>query len=253
MLDQLFVYHPAPWNERNWAAESGLPLEDVWFRTPAGAMRFGWYVHVPQSEWVLLWCHGNAGNIADRLGNLRLLVEAGLSVFLFDYGGYGRSPGRPSEAGLYADALAAYDHVIVRRGVRPDRVALFGRSLGGAVAGEVVVQRPIGALILESTFPSIEAVAKTHYWGLPVHWLLGARFQLDDRVRTVCVPTLVVHGDRDDIIPIQLGRAVYDALGTQQKTWYAVSGADHNNVLMVGGQAYLQRLLTFLRSVRQRA
>lgn len=248
MIDRLFVYHPAPWEERDWAAASGLPLEDVWFRTPSGGRRFGWFVASTRSPWVLLWCHGNAGNIINRIENLRALVQAGLSVFVFDYGGYGRSDGRPSEPGLYEDALAAYDHLVVTRRIRPERIVLFGRSLGGTVAGEVAAQRPVAGLILESTFPSIEAVAKIHYWGLPVHWLLGARFRLIDRLPNIGIPALVIHGDRDEIIPLSLGRRVFEAL-RGEKAWYVVSGADHNDVPFVGGPAYFERLLSFLRTL----
>ncbi len=248
MLDQLFVYHPAPWEDRNWAVESGLPLEAVWFQSPSGGRLFGWYVESTRSPWVWLWCHGNAGNIINRLGNLRALVERGLSVFLFDYRGYGRSEGRPSEEGLYEDALAAYDMLVQRRRISAEQIVLFGRSLGGAVAGEVASQRPAAALILESTFPSLEAVARTHYWGLPVHLFLGARFRLIDRLPQLSLPTLVIHGDRDDLIPLPLGRAVFDALKAK-KEWFVVQGADHNNVPSVGGRAYFQRIHTFLRQI----
>lgn len=250
MLDQLFIYHPAPWEARDWAASSRLPLEEVWFRSPAGGALFGWYVESSRSSWVLLWCHGNAGNVIDRLDNLRDLVRLGLSVFLFDYRGYGRSEGRPSEEGLYEDALAAYDYLVTRRRIRPERIVLFGRSLGGAVAGEVAARRPASGLILESTFPSVEAVARIHYWGLPVHLLLGARFRLIDRLPHISLPVLVIHGDRDETIPVSLGRMVFDAV-KGPKAWYVVRGADHNDVPAVGGQAYYERIEAFLRTLPQ--
>jgi len=248
LLDQLFVYHPDPWQDRDWAKISGLPLEDVWFAAADGTKLFGWYVESSGSPTVLLWCHGNAGNIINRLDNLRELYHLGLSVFLFDYRGYGRSQGRPSEEGLYQDALGAYAYVTQARRIRPERIVLFGRSLGAAVAGEVASQRPAAGLILESSFPSVEALAKFHYFGLPVHWLVGARFNLADKLKHVSVPVLVIHGDQDEIVPIHLGRQVFEA-AKDPKAFYLVPGADHNNLYHVGGRLYFQRLKRFVEVV----
>ena len=246
-LDQFFVYHPEPWQNRDWAKLSGLPLEDVWFQASDGAGLFGWYVEAAADRPVTLWCHGNAGNIINRLENLKFLYQIGLSVFLFDYRGYGRSQSiRPSEKGLYQDAYEAYDYLTRTRKVRPERIVLFGRSLGASVAGELAMQRPDTALILESSFPSIEAVAKLHYGGFPAHWLLGAEFRLVDRLPALSLPKLIIHGDKDDIIPIELGRQVFDA-AKSPKEWYVIQGADHNNTYVVGGGSYFRRLGEFIR------
>lgn len=248
ILDQLFVYHPEPWIERDWARLSGLPLEDVWFQAADGTRLFGWYVEASASSPVLLWCHGNAGNIIHRLENLAELHRIGLSVFLFDYRGYGRSSGRPSEEGLHQDALAAYDYLVVTRGVRPERLVLFGRSLGAAVAGELASRKPAAGLILEAPFPSIAAMARAHYLGLPMHWLLSGRFPLEERLAQVHMPVLVVHGDRDEIVPIALGRRVFEA-AREPKFFYVIEGADHNDTYRVGGRAYFGRLREFIRDV----
>jgi fermentation-respiration switch protein FrsA (DUF1100 family) len=130
LLDQFFVYHPEPWKEGDWSAAGGVPLEDVWFQAPDGTKLFGWYAEQSAASPVLLWCHGNAGNMIHRLDNLRALYRLGLSVFLFDYRGYGRSQGRPSENGLYQDAIGAYDYLTRVRRIRPERLVIFGRSLG---------------------------------------------------------------------------------------------------------------------------
>jgi fermentation-respiration switch protein FrsA (DUF1100 family) len=246
LLDQFFVYHPEPWQDRDWARLSGLPLEDVWFPAADGARLFGWYVESAATNAVLLWCHGNAGNIINRLDNLKRLYLTGLSVFLFDYRGYGRSQSlRPSEGGLYQDALGAYDYLARTKMSRPERIVLFGRSLGAAVAGELAVQRPAAGLILETPFPSVEAVARYYYGGLPVHWLLGAEFRLVDRLPHLSLPKLIVHGDRDETIPIEFGRQVFDA-AIPPKEWYVIRGADHNNTYQVGGDAYFRRLAEFI-------
>jgi len=247
LLDQFFVYHPDPWKEEDWRARSGLPLEDVWFQSSDGTKLFGWYVENAATSAVVLWFHGNAGNIIHRLGNLRELYRLGLSVFLFDYRGYGRSQGSPSEEGLYQDALGAYDHLTRTRLIRPERIILFGRSLGAAVAVEVASQKLAAGLILESSFPSIEAVAKFHYGGLPVHWLLGAEFRLIDRLPNLSLPKLIVHGDQDEIIPLELGRQVFEA-AKPPKSFYVIKGADHNNTYHVGGEPYFHRFTEFIHS-----
>ena len=226
ILDQFFVFHPERWHDKDWRAASGLPLEDVWFQAADGTKLFGWYVEARADRPVIIWCHGNAGNIVHRLDNLRLLFQRDLSVFLFDYRGYGRSQGlRPSEEGLYFDAMGAHEYLTRIRMIRPERLVIFGRSLGAAVAADLAVHKPASGLILESAFPSIEAVTKFYYGGLPVHWLLGAEFRLTDRVPALSLPKLIIHGDQDDIIPLELGRQVFEA-AKPPKSFHLVSGRD---------------------------
>jgi fermentation-respiration switch protein FrsA (DUF1100 family) len=247
-LDRLFVFYPEPWLDRDWARASGLPLQEVWFDAEDGARLFGWYVEGAERRAVLLWCHGNAGNIIHRLDNLARLHRLGLSVFLFDYRGYGRSEGSPSEDGLYQDALGAYAYLVQRRRTPPEQIVIFGRSLGAAVAGDLAVRRPAAGLILESAFPSVGAVAKAHYFGLPVHWLLGSDFNLVDRLKRLSLPKLIVHGDQDEIIPLELGKQVFD-LAKEPKSFYVVPGADHNSLYVIGGHAYFRRLKQFVDQV----
>ena len=130
--------------------------------------------------------------------------------------------------------------------IRPERIVIFGRSLGATVAAEVATQKPAAGLILESPFPSIEAVAKYHYGGLPVHWLLGAEFRLIDRLPRLSLPKLIIHGDQDDIIPLELVQQVFD-VAKPPKFFYVIKGADHNNTYHVGGESYFQRFAEFVR------
>ncbi len=247
-LDQVFVYHPAPWIDRNWARISGLPLEDVRFQAADGTRLFGWYVEAPRAPGVLVWCHGNAGNVINRLENLALLHRIGLAVFIFDYRGYGLSAGRPTEEGLYQDALAAYSYVTTTRQVEATRLVIFGRSLGAAVAGDLASRQPAAGLILESAFPSIAAMAKAHYYGLPAHLLLISRFDLAHRLQRIRMPVLVIHGDRDATVPVQLGQEVFQA-ARPPKEFYIVGGADHNDLYQVGGREYFERLRRFVKDV----
>jgi len=244
ILDRFFVFHPDAWDDQDWRLRSGLPLEDVWFSSADGTKLFGWYVEAAADRPVILWCHGNAGNVIHRLDNLGKLFRSAFSVFVFDYRGYGRSQGRPSEEGLYLDAVGAYNYLTRTRMIRPERLILFGRSLGAAVAGDLASQKPAAGLVLESSFPSIEAVAKAHYGGLPLHWLLGAAFRLIDRLPDLSLPKLIIHGDQDDIIPLALGRQVFDA-SLPPKSFYVITGAGHNNTYVVGGNVYFSRFAEF--------
>ena len=248
MLDQLLIYQPSTWTERNWREVSGLPLKEVWIPVEQGVRIFAWYVDAGPNQPVLLWCHGNAGNISHRLDNLWELYRRGLSVLLFDYRGYGKSSGEPSESGFYGDALASYDHLIMRQGVRSEQVVVFGRSLGAAVASEVVKQRSAAGLILEGAFPSMQSMADYHYFGLPARWFVDAEFNLSRKLSSIRIPIFSIHGERDTIVPMQLGKEVYEA-ARHPKAWYPVPGAGHNDVPFVGGQAYFQRMMTFIHKV----
>ena len=248
MLDQLFIYQPSAWTERNWREVSGLPLNDVWIPVEHGVRLFAWYVHAGPNQPVLLWCHGNAGNISHRLDNLLELYRRGLSVLLFDYRGYGKSSGEPSESGFYADALASYDHLIMRQGVRSEQLVVFGRSLGAAVASEVATQRGAAGLILEGAFPSMQSMADHHYFGLPARWFVDAEFNLSRKLSSIRIPIFSIHGERDTIVPMKLGKEVYEA-ARHPKAWYSVPGAGHNDVPFVGGQVYFQRMMTFIHKV----
>src|SRR5262249_15345424 len=136
------------------------------------------------------------------------------------------------------------------RMIRPERMVIFGRSLGASVAGELAAQKPAAGLILESAFPSIEAVARFHYGGLPVHWLLGADFKLIDRLPYLSLPKLIIHGDSDDIIPIELGRQVFET-AKPPKSFYVIPGAAHNNTYQIGGPAYFRQLAEFVQDAIQ--
>lgn len=248
MLEDLFVFQPSAWDDRNWAQLSGLPLEEVWLPVDEVVTVFGWFVNAGPTNPVLLWCHGNAGNVSHRLENIRQLYQRGISVMIFDYRGYGRSTGVPSEAGLYQDALTSYDYLIHHRRISPERLIIFGRSLGSVVAGEVAVKRPVAGLIIEGSFPSIQAMSDQHYWGLPARWLMDVEFNLAEKIHALHVPLLVIHGEQDSIVPMALGRQVFDA-AHEPKRWYVVSGAEHNDVPYVGGEPYFREIDTFIQRV----
>ena len=246
MFEDLFIFQPATWEDRNWAQLSGLPLEEVWLPVDETVTVFGWFIDAGPTTPVLLWCHGNAGNVSHRLENIRQLYQRGISVMIFDYRGYGQSTGEPSEAGLYQDALASYDYLIQQRRISPERLIIFGRSLGSSVAGEVAIRRTSAGLMLEGSFPSIQAMSDHHYFGLPAQWFMDVDFNLAQKVRMLQVPLLVIHGEQDSIVPMALGRQVFEA-AQEPKRWYAVSGAEHNDVPFVGGESYYREMDLFIQ------
>ncbi len=248
LFDRCYVYFPTRWEAGDWAKQSGLPLEEVWFQASDGVKLYGWLVRSSDSPTTLLICHGNAGNIIHRLEYLEELHRRSMSAFIFDYRGYGRSEGTPSETGLYRDALAAYDVLTHRYRVPPERLVILGTSLGAAVAGELAATRKAAGLILETPFPSVPAMVRAHYGALPFHFLLRARYDLEARVTRIHIPVLVLQGDRDRVVPLSLGRAVYVA-ANPPKDFYLIRGADHNDTYVIGGEPYFQRIIQFIHEV----
>lgn len=245
------TFHPdrAPWRGR-WEAPRGG--EEVWFETAGGARLHGWYVRAPEqpaAATVVLF-HGNGGNVS-YLGWLgEGLAERGLDVLLFDYRGYGRSEGTLSgERELYEDAAAAYDFAVRFGGARPEKLVLYGQSLGTTAAAELAAKRPCGALVLESGLSSAADMARVILPWLPrgVARLTRNKFDSVSKLPRVRCPVLVAHGERDEVIPVEQGRALY-AAAPEPKQLRVVPGAGHNDLHAAGGPAYLDAVADFIRS-----
>ncbi len=245
LFEKRFIFHPMRHPGGDWDAQ-GAAIEDCHFTSADGVRLHGWWL---QAEGVadgpvLLWFHGNAGNITHRAENLRLLAVHGLSALSVDYRGYGRSGGSPSERGIYLDGEAAYDYLTGERGVAPGRIVSYGRSLGTSVAVHVALERPTAALVLEGAMSSARAMARRMMPLLPVWPFIRARLDHVGRIRAIDVPVLVMHGERDEIVPFGQGRAVYDA-APEPKEFYRIEGAGHNDTYEVGGEAYWRALVGF--------
>jgi fermentation-respiration switch protein FrsA (DUF1100 family) len=173
------------------------------------------------------------------------LHRMGLSVLLFDYRGYGGNLGRPSEDGLAADARAAQAWLAGQPQVDPGRVVYFGESLGAAVAIGLAVQRPPAALVLRSPFTSLPDVGAVHYPWLPVRWLLLDRYPSIERIAAVHAPLLVIAGDRDDIVPAELSKRLFDA-AAEPKRYLLVPGAGHNDPELLDGRRMIGEVQRFL-------
>lgn len=213
-------------------AEDGVRVHGFWLPAPGGATR------------ALLFFHGNAGNASHRLPNAAELVRLGTHVLLMDYRGYGRSEGSPSEQGVYADARAALAYLVGARGIPPERVVLFGRSLGGAVAVDLARGRDLAGVILESTFTNVADAAGR----LPFASLLRDRFASDRKIDELRAPLLFFHGDRDGIVPHALGRKLFER-APEPKRFETLEGAGHNDTTLVGGRPYFETIGRFLDAV----
>ncbi len=211
----------------------------------AGQTTYGWYVPLENARGVVLFSHGNAGNLAGRLESIGLLRSFGFSVLAYDYGGYGYSTGTPSEERCYQDANAMWDWLVTVKGVSPEQVLLFGRSLGGAMTAYLASQKKVGAVILESTFLSIPDVVRDMFPSfLPVHALISHRFPSKDRVAKIQSPTLFVHSPQDSLIPYSHGVALYQR-ATEPKTFLEIRG-DHNEGFVLSETIYRAGWESFL-------
>jgi fermentation-respiration switch protein FrsA (DUF1100 family) len=217
-------------------------VEERWIATQDGVRLHAWFAAGRVDGPTLVWSHGNGGNIAGRADVLLALARAGLNVLAYDYRGYGKSGGRPTEAGVYRDAEAAYDH-LRERGVRQGRIVSFGESLGGAVSIRLATTRPCASVAVVSTFTRMRDVAY-HHFGVAA-FLVGRQFDSLVRIQRLSVPIFVAHGDRDEVVPFALGRQLYNA-APAPKRFLAVSGAHHNDVFC--SQELLDAIVAFARA-----
>lgn len=223
----------------------GLSYEEVFFQSEDGLRLHGWYVP-GQSDITLLWFHGNGGNIGHRVEELALFHHRlGINQLIFDYRGYGRSQGRPSEQGTYRDARAALAYLEGRSDVAPERIVFFGRSLGAAVAVELAASRPPLALVLVSPFTSISDMARLTMPVLPLHWLVRNRYDSLAHIGRVNRPLLVLHGDQDETVPLSQGIKLFEA-ANPPKQFRLLPGTGHNDTYSSGGPAYWDALTEFI-------
>ncbi len=250
-------YPQGSWSARETCAREGetLPrIEDCNFATSDGVMLHGWYctpvhcedgVGVPvAAEMLLLWFHGNAGNITHRYEMIRAMMELPVRVFIIDYRGYGRCEGKPSEQGLYLDARAAWDYLINERGIAPNKIVIFGKSLGGVPAIDLAAGVEPAGLIVQSSFTSAGDMAATVLPFFP-RFLLHTRMDSLARIGQVRCSKLFIHSRADEVVPYKLGHRLYEA-APEPKEFYEVIGSPHNSTYIVGGKPYFEALRRFV-------
>jgi uncharacterized protein len=222
-------------------AAAGLEYEDVAIQTADGERLHAWWVQTPAPPiGHILLCHGNGGNVGDRVEQIALLVAAGFDVLAFDYRGYGRSSGRPSEEGTYRDARAARDVLLRQPAVDAARVFYLGESLGAAVALELAHAHPPAGLILQSPFTSIRDMARLHYPLIP-RALVPDAYPSLRLIGALDGPLLVLHGERDEIVPPLHGEALYDA-ATCPKRLEILPGVGHNDLIARAGARWAEAI-----------
>ena len=254
----------------NIPSDFGLQYEDIFITLKTGEptrerLHAWWIPAIGGGEWTLLYLHGSAFNIAANIEHARRFQRLGFSVLLLSYRGYGRSDGGfPSETGMYADAGAAWHYLTRDRGRPAGHIYIYGHSLGGAVAIELARNQPDAAgLIVEGTFTSIPELGRhdSRFRLFPIDLIVNQRFDSLSKISQVAVPVLILHGTEDRLVPVSMGRELFDA-ANPPKSLKLILGGGHNNSARIGGQIYLDTIadfvsnnsridLTFLRPVRR--
>lgn len=230
--------------------DAGLQYDDVYFMTEDGLRLNGWFVK-GEKDITLLWFHGNAGNLSNRVDRLKVFHERlKVNIFVFDYREYGRSEGSVSEEGTYLDGMAALNYLKSRRDIDSSKIVLFGRSIGAAVAVEVAIKSRCYALILESPFTSVREMGRDLLPYLPIWMAFKTRYDSINKIKKIRCPILIIHGDSDEIVPFGHGKRLYDA-AIGPKEFYTIKGGHHNDTYIIGGEPYLSTINRFIKGLNQ--
>lgn len=233
--EKTIEFYPGQWN---------LNFEEVMFRSDDGTALHGWFLPGGAPNRTLIYYHGNAGNMGDRLPKLRKLHGIGMNIFIFDYRGYGGSEGSPELHGVVRDSLAAYRTVLTRDDIDPNHIILYGESLGGAMAIQVGVNEKFAGLILESTFTSLLEMKRKAYPFFPDR-LVPNEYRSIDLIRKVHEPLLIMHGTADRTIPFAMGEELYNA-APHPKRFVSFDGADHSDIIDREPEKYVRSVEEFL-------
>ncbi len=261
-IEKRLIFYPDKSNDSTTPDAYGLEYDDVTFRTEDGLNLNGWFIPGKKSTpdddlpacrtdmHTLLWFHGNAGNINRRLDNLKMLNDrVPVNVFIIDYRQYGKSEGKVSEKGTYLDAGAALAYLHSRKDVNNEKIIFFGRSLGSAVAVELALKEKCCALILETPFTSIKEMGKELYPFLYIGLnFLRTKYDSLSKIKGIKVPILILHGDKDELVPIEHGRKLFEE-ANQPKEFYTIPGALHNDTHIVGGEEYFDVIRDFVKKL----
>ena len=238
---QRAVYFPSRYPEGYWELRDRIGATDVWLTTRDGVKLHGWWIAPPGARIATLHLHGNGGNITHREMHIRGLTAAGTALLLIDYRGYGKSGGWPTEKGLYADADAGYDF-LVQKGFAPNRIVVYGESLGTSVAVDLAARRQVAGVVLEAPFTSASDIAARV---LPVVGPLVMRsYNTRAKIGGVRAPIFILQGDRDEVIPFEMGQALY-AAAPEPKQFWRVAGAHHSDIPEFAAPEYRERMGAF--------
>ncbi len=246
MTEKGVVFFPDPHLEATPQDWGMTDYEDVYFEADDGVRLHGWYVNAPDERAVLLWFHGNAGNISHRLENLKLLRDAlHIPIFIFDYREYGLSEGQISKEGTFKDARGAFRYLTVERGVAGKKILIFGRSLGTALAAYLASMHRCLGVVLEAAFTSTDDMMELYFpYGFPGE-PSSTKYDTLSLIDKIGAPVLYIHGEYDFTIPISMAKKLFEKTRAPKK-FFVVKGADHNSTYVVGGDRYFKVLREFL-------
>ena len=222
----------------------GLAYANVSIPVSDGETLHGWWMPVPDAKGAVLFFHGNAGNISHRINYLTMFKRLGYSTLLFDYRGYGQSSGTPSETGMYRDAQAAWQYLTATKGIAPERIVLFGESLGGAVASWLAAREKPGLLVLASAFTSVPELGAEIYPFLPVRWISRFEYNALESLQSVSCPVFIAHSPEDDIVPFRHGQRLFQA-APEPKQFLPLEGS-HNTGFIFMQPAWIKSLGAFM-------
>ena len=244
-LEYKGVYYPAK-EILNYPSSAGISFKDIYITTEDNVKINGWFISNLEAKYTLLFFHGNAGNIGDRIDKLKLLYHAGFSILIIDYRGFGKSQGRAIESGFYRDASAAYDYLINTINIKPEQLVLYGESLESTVAVDLAFHRKVRALILEGAFSRGRDMAVKIYPFLP-GFIFSNSFDSLTKVKEINAPKLFMHSRDDEIVPFKLGRKLYDyAAGPKE---FLEIEVDHNDAFMRSQHSCLSSISEFIRKL----
>lgn len=223
----------------------GIEAEKVSIPVSPGVDLCAWWARKGRSPYTLIWCHGNAGNIGHRAEEFDDFVRAGLNMLLFDYRGFGESTGSPSAEGVIADTLAVYDY-LAAQGVSGEKIVPYGRSIGSGPAAVLANQRPIAGLILVQPITSTVAIGKKAYPFLPVRLLLREILDNEQEIQRFNGPLMILHGDRDEIVPYAMSQRLLELAGGSEKTLVTLKGGDHNQIGYTHGKVIVESVRQWL-------
>ncbi len=226
-LEGTVIFHPGVGIDFTPESE-GMAFEDLYLKTPDGLLINAWFVKASDKVATVLFAHSNEGNMddGDRLEKIKFFHDLGLNVLMFDYRGYGRSQGHPTEQGVYLDAQTMYDYLKTRPDIDPNRILAYGASLGGAVAIDLATKRKLAALIIDSCFTSAKDLATEWYPLLP-SWMMSVKFDNVSKVGNLNIPKLFMHSARDEMIPREVGERLFQAAANPKE--FLLTSGPHND------------------------
>lgn len=225
-------------------ADKGLSFEEIFYRTSDGKKINAWFIPAEEARGTILFCHGNGGNIGHRIDFFEIFNKLKLNVFIFDYRGYGKSPGRPGEEGIYLDAKGAYDYLLGRADIDKGRIILYGESLGGAVAIDLAKKIKVSGLIAFGAFTSLCDMGRELYPHLPIKLIVTQRYDALSKIKDLTIPKLIIHSRDDEIIPFSQGERLY-AEASSPKEFFEIRGG-HNEAALLNSGKFSQKINDFL-------